>query len=61
LLQFELAADGEGMFIIWCVSRRSKKKEAIGRKYSVHPCFNRSGELGNFVLVRKLEQDFGRF
>jgi hypothetical protein len=60
-----MAADEEVMFIIWCVSRRlkkkKKKKEAPSRKYSIHPCFNRSGELGSFVLVREPDQDSGRF
>jgi hypothetical protein len=70
-----MAADEAVMFIIWCVSRRLKKKmkkvkkevveeevvKAPSRKYSIHPCFNRSGELGSFVLVREPGQDSGRF
>jgi hypothetical protein len=33
---------GEGMFIIWCISRRLKKK-ATRKKYSIHPWSKRSG------------------
>lgn len=37
-----------------------KKKEA-SRKYSIDPCFNRSGEMGSSVVVRELDQDSGKF
>jgi hypothetical protein len=37
-----MASDGEGMFIIWCISRRLKTK-ATRRKYLIHPWSKRSG------------------
>jgi hypothetical protein len=51
-----MSSEGEGIFIIWCIRERSKKK-ATRRMYRIHPCFNRRDELGSFVVVRELDQD----
>jgi hypothetical protein len=56
-----IASDGEGMFIICCISRRLKKK-ATRRKYSIHPYFKISGDWavllksGNYRISRSIRR-----
>jgi hypothetical protein len=50
-----VSSDEEGMFVIWLIEKM--KETVTRRKYWVHPCFNKSIELGSFVVAGELHQD----
>jgi hypothetical protein len=51
----KVSSDEDGMFVIWFIEKEIK--ENVTRwKYWVNPYFNKSNELGSFVVARELHQ-----
>jgi len=51
-----MSSDEEDMFVMWLTEKKIMEK-ITRQKYWPHPYFNKSIELGNFVVAGELHQD----